>query len=160
MYASFCNPAPDTTMTKILTRIFAALCLSAGFVASALAGNLEASQGWVRWLPGDLPMAGYLVISNRGDKPVDLTHESSPDYKSVMLHRTVNKGGTAHMEMVGRLTIPAHGKVEISPGNYHLMLTHAQHPITPGDEVHLTLHFSDGSAVHTVLNVRPANQVS
>lgn len=148
---------------KPLTSALAILCLASAAAASAVPGTppaIEVQNGWVRWLPGGLPAAGYLTISNHGDKALALVAESSPDYGQVMLHRTVNNGGTEHMEMVERLTIPAHGSVKFSPGNYHLMLMHAVHPVAPGNTIHLKLEFSDGSAVDAELKVRPPTQIN
>ncbi len=112
----------------------------------------------VRWLPSGLPAAGYVTLSNAGDKPVDLVSVSSPDYGSTMLHQTVSNGTTETMIMVDRLTIPAHGSATISPGNYHLMLMQAKHTIAPGDTVHLKLKFSDGETLDTPFMVKPPSQ--
>jgi len=147
---------------QILKYATAALCLTtacAAFAANGRQAPIEVENGWVRWLPGDLPAAGYLTISNHGGQPVALVKESSPDYEKVMLHRSVTAHGSERMEMVERLPVPAHGKAAMSPGNYHLMLMHARHPIAPGDEIHVTLRFSDGSTVNAALQVRPANQL-
>lgn len=121
---------------------------------------IQVESGWIRWLPGDLPAAGYLTIRNSSNWELALVSEESPEYRNVMLHRSVEKNGVEHMEMVPRLTIPAHGSVAISPGNYHLMLMHARHALHPGDDVHMTLHFSDGEVVKTLLKVRLATQLN
>src|SRR5574337_1124708 len=84
---------------------------------------------------GALAAAGYLTIINHGATASALVKASSPDYSDVMLHRTVTSGGMENMEMVDRLKIPARGEIDLSPGNYHLMLMHAKHPVAPGDEV-------------------------
>lgn len=120
------------------------------------AAKLGISNGWVRWLPNGLPEAGYLTITNNGDQPIDLLGASSPDFGSVMLHQSVSNGSTERMMMVDKLTIPAHGKVDISPGGYHLMLMSATHPIAPGTTVEVVLKFSNGKTLATTLPVRPA----
>jgi copper(I)-binding protein len=130
------------------------------FAASSSHTTIRVRHAWIRWLPNDLPVAGYMTIDNDGDRPVDLVGESSPDYGAVMLHRTMDLNGVEHMEMVSQLTIPGHGKVAIAPGGYHLMLMHARHAIKPGDDVHLTLRFSNGDKVQTHLKVRPATQLN
>jgi copper(I)-binding protein len=131
------------------------------FVATAHAAGpaaVSARDGWVRWLPSGLPAAGYVTLSNAGDKPVDLIGVSSADYSSAMLHRTVSKGSSETMMMVDRLTIPARGNAVISPGNYHLMLMQATHKIAPGDTVHLQLKFSDGETLDAPFIVKPPSQ--
>ncbi|MBU6491842.1 MAG: copper chaperone PCu(A)C [Burkholderiales bacterium] len=146
---------------KKLKCVLAVVGLTIAFGACAAgSASLEVRQGWVRWLPGGLPAAGYLTIVNHGDKPVALVKASSPDYGDVMLHRTLSSGGTTRMEAIDRMTVPAHGQAALSPGNYHLMLMQATRPVAPGDQVPVTLQFSDGALLHTQLKVRPANQVN
>ena len=124
-------------------------------VAFAGSTTLTVDGAWVRWLPGTLPSAGYLSITNNGDKPVDLVGTSSPDYGMAMLHVTRSEGGTSKMEMVDKLTVPAHQKVTLEPGHYHLMLEQPTHKVSPGDTVKLELKFSNGDTVVTPLPVKP-----
>lgn len=157
--------APDRAQPamKRLICAFALLSLSVGcaaFAAGAQSTPIEVRQGWIRWLPAGLPAAGYLTILNQGDKPVALVKASSPDYGNVMLHRSVAANGKDRMVMVKRLTIPAHGKVDIAPGGYHLMLMQATQSVSPGDDVPVSLQFSDGTIVHARLKVRQANQLN
>ncbi|MEX3955134.1 copper chaperone PCu(A)C [Trinickia sp. EG282A] len=131
-----------------ITLVFAAAAHAAG------ASRLTAENGWVRWLPNNLPAAGYVTITNPGDKPVDLTAASSPDYGSVMLHETVSNGSTSQMQMVDKATVPAHGALKIAPGGYHFMLEQARHKVAPGDTVRLKLQFSDGTELETPFKVK------
>lgn len=131
-----------------------AICAAA---AAAPVSSLKAEQGWVRWLPANLPAAGYVAIRNNGDKPVKLSGAESADYGMAMLHRSMQKNGSDSMEMVDAIAIPAHGGVALAPGGYHLMLMDAKHPIKPGDTVRISLHFDDGETLQLALPVRPAN---
>jgi periplasmic copper chaperone A len=140
------------------TAFAAAGCLaSLVFGVAAHAANVSAlstENGWVRWLPNNLPAAGYVTIRNNGDKAVDLTDASSPDYGSVMLHQTIANGSTSKMEMVDKVTVPAHGVLNVAPGGYHFMLEEAKRKIAPGDSVKLKLHFSDGTTLDTPFKVK------
>jgi copper(I)-binding protein len=108
----------------------------------------------VRWLPNRLPAAGYMNLTNTSSQGVDLVSASSPDYGSVMLHRSVSNGSTKSMEMIDKLPIPAHGGVAVAPGGYHLMLEEPRHKIAPGDTVHVQLRFSSGETVDTPMPVK------
>jgi len=118
---------------------------SAAYAADAHAISLK--DAWVRWLPNNLPAAGYVTLVNASDKPVDLVDISSDDYGDAMLHQTVSNGSSQQMVMVDKLTVPAHGQAAIAPGGYHVMLEGAKHKVAPGDTVHLTLKFSDGETL-------------
>ncbi|WP_128595579.1 copper chaperone PCu(A)C [Paraburkholderia kirstenboschensis] len=146
--------------TRTLSAVAGALALSFAFAVTAHAAGAQpitAKNAWVRWLPNNLPAAGYVTLVNSGDKPVDLVDISSPDYGDAMLHQTVSNGSSQKMVMVDKLTVPAHGQVAIAPG-YHVMLEDAKHKIAPGDTVHLTLKFSDGATLDTPFAVKSPAQ--
>lgn len=143
---------------KRFSRELASAAFGLLLAGAAFAGSpVKVEHGWVRWLPANLPAAGYATIRNDGDKPVELAGAGSPDYAMAMLHRSIQKNGTDTMEMVDVLEVPAHGEVKLAPGGYHLMLMDARHPIKPGDTVHVSLRFNDGETVQAAWPVRPAN---
>lgn len=136
---------------------FAMFSLIAAGAFAAPATSVQVSDGWVRWLPANLPAAGYAVIRNNADKPVKLTSADSSDYGMAMLHRSMQKNGKDTMQMVDALGIPAHGTIKLAPGGYHLMLMNPKHPIKPGDTVHIALHFANGETLRAIWPVKPAN---
>jgi copper(I)-binding protein len=150
-------------MTRAIANLIrAAACASllaamAASAAPSAPANVRVEHAWIRWLPANLPAAGYATIVNDGDGVQRLTGVSSADYGSVMLHRSRLAQGDSTMEMVDHLDIPAHGSVKLAPGGYHLMLMHAKHPVKPGDKVPIDLHFADGSTLQVDFSVRPAN---
>jgi copper(I)-binding protein len=148
---------------KTFATLSCTLALSFGFATAALAAGANAitvKDAWVRWLPNNLPAAGYVTLVNASDKPVDLVDISSNDYGDAMLHQTVSNGSTQKMVMVDKLTVPAHGQVTIAPGGYHVMLEDAKHKVAPGDTVHLTLKFSDGETLDTPFAVKSPAQTN
>ena len=58
------------------------------------------------------------------------------------------------MSPVKQIEVPAHGKVELKPGGYHVMLFGLKKTPTAGDTVKLTLTFDDGSTASTMASVR------
>ncbi len=104
--------------------------------------NVHAGHAWVRYLLPNLPAAGYMVLTNSGDITTKLISASSPACGALMLHESVNDGGTAAMAMVNSLTIPAHGQVSLAEGGYHLMCM--QPKMALGSKIAMTLSFADG----------------
>jgi len=159
-------PATGITMTKKLSSLTASLFCSLAFAGAAFAPaahaagtTITAQDAWVRWLPNNLPMGGYVTLKNDGDQNVDLVGVASDDYGMTMLHQTISNGSTQKMVMVDKATVPAHGTLSIAPGGCHLMLEQAKHKIAPGDTVHITLKFSDGETLDTPFTVKsPAQQ--
>ncbi len=134
------------------------LALSIGALAATpTSTSLRAKNAWIRWLPANLPAAGYVAIENDGGAPARLTGASSPDYGRVMLHRSQTVNGVEKMTMVASMDIPAQGKAALAPGGYHLMLSEPTHPIKPGDTVRVTLRFAGGLSLQADFPVRPAN---
>ena len=142
---------------NLIRTIVGACLLAASIAAMSATPAVHVEQAWIRWLPANLPAAGYATIVNDGDGVQRLTEVSSPDYASVMLHRSRLAQGDSTMEMVDHLDIPAHGSVKLAPGGYHLMLSHATHPLKPGDKVPMRLRFADGSVLQVDFSVLPAN---
>jgi copper(I)-binding protein len=136
------------------------LAASVAAVAAAPAAPkspIQVKHAWIRWLPANLPAAGYAVLRNDSGTSVRLTGASSPAYGSVTLHRSLVMQGRDKMVPISHLTIPAHGSVKLAPGGYHLMLTHATRSIKPGATVKITLKFSNQAALQTSFSVLPAN---
>lgn len=129
----------------------------AAIAAPSPPAGVRVEHAWIRWLPANLPAAGYAVIANDSDAVVRLTGASSPDYRMVMLHHSRLAQGDSTMEPVAYLDIPAHGKVTLAPGGYHLMLSHATRAIQPGDKLPITLEFAGGTTLQADFSVLPAN---
>jgi periplasmic copper chaperone A len=130
------------------------LLASVLFATSAWAAGLTVSGAWVRHLPAGVPAGGFFTLHNQSKGAVALVGASSPDYAMVMLHKTVEEGGTSKMMPVDRIEVPAGGAVAFHPGGYHLMLMHAKHEIKVGSRIPVTLVFSDGAKVTAQFEVR------
>lgn len=108
------------------------------------AGDLDVSNPRVRWLPGDLPLAGYFRLDNRGDGARRLTGAASDAFGRVMIHRSIREDGQSRMEHVGEVVVAPGKSVSFAPGGLHLMLMKRRGNIAPGDAVAVELQFDDG----------------
>lgn len=104
---------------------------------------------WVRTTEGatDTTMtAAFLSIVNPGDADVRLLRASSEVAGMVQLHEMVAEGDTMVMQEAAEgILIPAGSHEHLTPGGHHVMLMDLRRALPIGDEVDVTLEFSDGS---------------
>jgi periplasmic copper chaperone A len=120
----------------------------------AAAPVVEAAGAWVRWLPADLPAAGYVTLTNKGPTTLELVGASSPDYAEVGMHQTLDNHGMSEMRPVASLVLKPQATVRFAEGGYHLMLMHAKRQLRPGDRVEIVFRFSDGRTMPVPFEVR------
>ncbi|MGD8977501.1 MAG: copper chaperone PCu(A)C [Gammaproteobacteria bacterium] len=110
---------------------------------------------WIRLAPpGAGMMAGYLVLENPGEQPLELVAVSSPAFSSVEVHRTEIVGGVARMIAEPDLTVPPGGRAVFEPGGRHLMLHGPARDLGEGDTVALAFEFADDARVEIQVPVR------
>jgi len=110
---------------------------------------------------GDMT-AMFGTVSNPTSTATTLTGCSSPVAGMCQIHEVVKNGNVDKMQQVpGGLEIPANGSVELKSGSYHVMLMNLKEKVAVGDQVDVTLQFSDGSvAVNAPVVSRSASQMS
>lgn len=136
----------------------ALLAIANAAVAAAPAPvGVKVEHAWIRWLPANLPNAGYVEIVNDGATASSLVGVSTPDYADATLMQSHLAEDDSSMVAVTHIDVPAHGSARLTPGGYHIMLAHATKPIKPGDTVPMTLHFADGSRLQADFPVLPAS---
>ena len=145
-----------------MTRPLLSLALLAAIVPwgaalAAQADHVAVSNAWIRLLPGELPAGAYATLKNSGTAEAVLTGAHSDQFGSVMLHQSVEMGGSSMMMTANHLSVPAHGQASLMPGAYHLMLMKPLHAANVGDTVTIVLDFADGSHLSTPFKVRAAN---
>ncbi|MDX1604947.1 MAG: copper chaperone PCu(A)C [Candidatus Competibacterales bacterium] len=144
-----------------MSRFALVLPLLAGLILAVTSVGLAQSgpamrDGWIRHLPGDGPLAGYLTLVNPGPQVLELRAVRSPDFDAVHLHTTVEEDGRVVMRPLESLTVPPGGEVRLAPGGHHLMLMRRQRPLSVGDQVEITLEFTDGRTLTIPMPVEPA----
>jgi copper(I)-binding protein len=96
----------------------------------------------------------FMTITNNGSEDVTLEGGSTDAAERIEIHEVIDG------EMVpkkGGLVIPAGGSQKLRMGGYHVMLMDLVKPLAAGDEIKVTLNFSDGS---TVDYVAPAKMIA
>jgi periplasmic copper chaperone A len=146
----FCRPHSY----RLMLVLAAVAWVGSTFSTAAGLPALRIEDAWIRWLPANLPAAGYVTLDNVGDKPVTLLAASSPAYADVSLHRSRNQGGSVSMVPVDSVTVEPHSKLSFATAGYHMMLMQPTKPLAPGDHVPVTLRFADGVVLTVNFEVR------
>lgn len=139
---------------RLLSATGAAMVI--GTAAFAADPGLSVTDGWLRVIIAGRPAAGYFTLRNDGAMPRVLNGAHSPACGSLMLHRSTHAGGQERMEKVATATVPAHGTLRFTPGDYHLMCMQPTAAVRPGASVPVTLTFADGGSVVSTFAVRGA----
>lgn len=134
---------------------FMLLCAAALLLAACRGeGVVTVERAWILMPPrGSDMLAGYGMIANGTGAPVTIERVSSAAFASASLHRTELDGDQARMHAVDSLTVPAGGRVVMSPGGLHLMLMRPRRELSPDAHVPVTFHLSDGGALEAAFRV-------
>ena len=120
---------------------------SASDSSTDAAAQVELRDAYVKAAESGMT-AGFGTLVNDGDSEITVVSASTPASSVVELHETVSGDGGMSMRPIdGGFVVPAGGSRELSPGGDHVMLMDLTGPVTPGDDVPLTLELSDGSTV-------------
>jgi len=118
------------------------LLVSASIVC---ASAIKVENPYVRATPPNLPnSAAFMSIKNDSNKDIAIINAKSNVSKVVELHTHTMKDGVMTMLQVPKINIPANGKTELKPGGLHIMFIGLKNPLKVGNEVSLTLEFSNG----------------
>jgi copper(I)-binding protein len=146
------------TMRKFI--LISALALSVPALVSpawakdSRVAGVEVRRPWTRPAAAGMNGVGYFTLANVGSKPVRLIAVESPAARSITLHQTTQAGGVSSMRPVtGGVVVAPGGKVEFSPGGYHLMLMGLAKAQAVGGKVPLTLVFEGGRRMTIALSV-------
>ena len=132
------------------------MIIFSGSLLSETQSGVSIDQAWIRYTPGQGPMAGYFVLKNSGTKRVKLCGASSAAFGGLMFHKTMVKDGQASMVMVRDcLKVNAGENLSFVPGSYHIMLMNRRSQINVGDDVTINLNFKNMAKMAVKFNVKP-----
>lgn len=118
------------------------------FTSTVTAEKVTVKNAWINEAP---PMArslaGYMEIHNKADKSIMIRSITSTKFERSEFHKTEIKDGMARMTPVSHLTIEPRSKITFTPGGLHLMLINPSKALKAGDEVPVTLHFTNDTKV-------------
>jgi len=134
-------------------------CQSGGEEASGdfiVEGEGIAVEGsWARPAGEGRMSGGYFIITNFEDVPDTLTGISSDIARYTEIHESYeSENGMMGMREIPELVIPAQSTVTFEPGGLHIMFIQLNESISEGQEIELTLHFSNKGDLLLLMPVR------
>lgn len=132
-------------MKTSLVRVVSAMLLMA-VVSSVKAMGVMVSDPWVRAAPPNAPaLAAFMTIENHSGADVALVDaRTTLPVARVELHRTMMADGMMKMIQQKEMPVAAHGSLTLKPGSWHIMLIAPKKVPVEGEQVELTLVFSNG----------------
>jgi hypothetical protein len=86
----------------------------------------------------------FMQLNNAGSSAA-IVSASSPAADVVELHTHIKDNGVMRMRRIPQIDLPQGQTVELRPGGLHVMLIGLRRDLNVGDDVALSLEFSDGS---------------
>ncbi len=119
------------------------------------AGALRVIDPWARASAGQVKVGGaFMTIVNTGAVDDRLVTVATEVATSAEVHRTKLENGVMKMRMLmGGLTIPAGGKVELKPMGLHVMMMGLTKKLIEGETLSLTLTFEKAGSVEVPIPV-------
>lgn len=102
-------------------------------------------QGWVRAMPPGMKMtAGFGSLVNVTSRPIEIVSFSSPQFRTITLHKTELVDGVSKMSSVESVSLAPGEALEMAPGGYHLMMKGPAGVLSIGRPVALQVKVADG----------------
>jgi copper(I)-binding protein len=142
-------------MKKNLIILFVIAFSSSVFAYEYKLGALEIKHPYVRATNALIKVSGgFMTIENKGSEFDKLVHVTSDSFAGkVEIHETKIENNIMQMrELKQGLVIPAKSKVELKPGNYHLMFVDLKEPLVKGKKYKVKLNFEKAGSIEVDFN--------
>jgi copper(I)-binding protein len=123
--------------------------------SQVLADTLTVKNAWSPEAPPTARvMAGYMEITHQGNQEVLIEKITSPQFKTVEMHRTIHKDGMAMMKWQPHIHVPIGKVTKLEPGGKHLMLIKPLKRLQAGDRIELKLQLSNQRTQTVTMTVK------
>lgn len=126
--------------------IIVAILFFAGLNTSAQveADKIVIKDAWIQEGPPSQKItAAFMLIENHNAAEIALLSASTDAARVVELHKMELEDGMMSMRKVDSINVPAGGMIELKPGGYHLMVIGLNKELKEGEDVKVTLRFSN-----------------
>jgi periplasmic copper chaperone A len=122
---------------------------------SATRNGMQVTGAFVPLPPSPSVAAAYLELHNLTGRPDTLMSISTSVASSAM----AMSEGASSMQMLGPVTIPAHGTVSFVPGHDHVMLQGLTRKLAIGQDVDVRLRFRHAGTLSIEIPVVPLDRI-
>ena len=136
-------------MKKILVFMLVALFVS----ACGAEQGIDVHDAWMRPASQGENGAIYFVIQNRGSNADTLNGISSDVADAVEMHESKMSGDVMQMQQLDSVPLEASSETNFEPGGLHVMLVGLKEDLKVGDEVEITLHFTNFEDINVTVPV-------
>jgi len=131
-----------------------ALLSSACSAESATQGGMKVNQAWMRPAAQGANGAVYFVIHNDSSAADELVGVSAEVAQAAEMHESKMTGDVMEMNQLETVPLGADEEVAFAPGGLHIMLINLTKELKIGDEIAVTLHFSNAEDMKISVPVR------
>ena len=122
----------------------------------ARAADIDISDARVRAVPPtSTNTAAFMDLKNKSKEDIRLVSADSSIAERVEIHGHRHEGHKMVMFKMDDLLLPAGKEVKLESGGAHIMIMGLKRSLKEGEEVPLTLHFSDSDAIDIKVPVKP-----
>lgn len=122
----------------------------------AQASDLVVADAYIRTMPpGRTTTAGFLTVTNKGERICNITGLESPLTRRIEIHEHLHVDGMMRMRPVkGGLAISAGETLIFRPGGLHIMLFNIEDKLNVGESVRLQLSTDQCGSVEFTAAIR------
>ncbi|MDC1210768.1 copper chaperone PCu(A)C [Porticoccaceae bacterium] len=136
-------------------------CLAMPFAWATSAADFSVEDAYIRTMPpGRTATAGYLYLTNNGDRDCSIIGGSAAIAGTLEIHQQLNSDGMMKMRPVAAVTVTAGETLLFRPGGYHLMLIDVQTELVAGETHPVSLTTEDCGSIEMDVKVRSLFQKS
>ena len=132
--------------------VFAALLVSASFVAVAQAPSVKVERAWARsTVQGQDSTGAYMTLT--AAEPLTLVGAATPAAGIVEIHQMKMEGDVMKMRAVETLALRPGAPLHFAPNGYHFMLMDLKTPFRAGASIRMTLRLRDAKGAEKTQDV-------
>lgn len=115
--------------------------------------RIEVREAWTRPAAQGENGAVYFAIHNQGLQDDALTGVTSDVAEAVEMHESTMSGDVMQMQKLDSVPLERSAEIKFAPGGLHIMLVSLKRDLHLGDEIEITLHFTNFEDISVIVPV-------